>query len=394
MTLKQAVPIVLTLIIIGSCNSTTESKSGLKPIEELGKRLFFDISLSDPPGQSCASCHSPETGFTGPDSEINSHGAVYAGAVNTRFGNRKPSSISYGGQSPILYFDEKEKKWTGGMFWDGRAHGGKLDDPLAEQAGFPFLNPLEHNLTNETMVYRMVKNSDYSELFEQVWGKNSLQESDVNITFERIIRSIAAYERSAEVNPFTSKFDYFTKGQATFTPQEMLGLALFDGKGKCSVCHPSQPDSQGNPPLFTNFTYDNLGFPPNPKNPFYTMPTKFNPDKDKWIDYGLGDFLKTMGHDESIYQTEMGKFKVPTLRNVDKRPFENFVKAYGHNGYFKSLHEIVRFYNTRDIDNWPSPEVSKNLNTNDMGDLGLTTEEEDALVAFMKTLTDGFVPNK
>jgi cytochrome c peroxidase len=90
----------------------------------------------------------------------------------------------------------------------------------------------------------------------------------------------------------------------------------------------------------------------------------------------------------------MGKFKVPTLRNVDKRPFENFVKAYGHNGYFKSLHEIVRFYNTRDVDKWPSPEVNHNINTNDMGNLGLTAEEEDALVAFMKTLTDGFVPNK
>lgn len=394
MILARTALIILTLIAFHSCSTAHDSSSALKPVEELGKRLFFDVTLSEPAGQSCASCHSPETGFTGPDSEINSKGAVYAGAINTRFGNRKPSSISYGGQSPVLYFDATEKKWTGGMFWDGRAHGGKLNDPLAEQAGFPFLNPLEHNLTNETMVYRIVKNSDYTALFEQVWGSHSLKESDVTLTFERILHSIAAYERSAEVNPYTSKFDFFIKGEATFTPQEMLGLALFDGKGKCSVCHPSQPDSQGNPPLFTNFTYDNLGFPQNTNNPYYSMPEQYNPDKEKWTDYGLGEFSKIMDHAESIYQTEMGKFKVPTLRNVDKRPFENFVKAYGHNGYFKSLHEIVRFYNTRDVDKWPLPEVNENINTNDMGNLGLTTEEEDALVAFMKTLTDGFVPHK
>ena len=86
----------------------------------------------------------------------------------------------------------------------------------------------------------------------------------------------------------------------------------------------------------------------------------------------------------------MGKHKVPTLRNVDKRPGVGFTRAYGHNGYFKSLEEIVHFYNTRDIEDWPDPEVSENVNTDELGNLGLTPEEEGAIVAFMKTLTDGY----
>jgi cytochrome c peroxidase len=100
----------------------------------------------------------------------------------------------------------------------------------------------------------------------------------------------------------------------------------------------------------------------------------------------------------------MGRFQVPTLRNVDKRPYPSFVKAYGHNGYFKSLKSIVYFYNTRDVlrrcgttDSgegttcWPAPESADNMNTKFVGRLGLTDEEEDELVSFMQTLTDGFM---
>jgi cytochrome c peroxidase len=122
------------------------------------------------------------------------------------------------------------------------------------------------------------------------------------------------------------------------------------------------------------------------------MPTKWNPDGYNWIDLGLGGFLKSAGYAEEVYETEMGKQKVPTLRNVDKRPYEGFVKAYAHNGYFKSLEEIVHFYNTRDVEDWPLPEVPENVNTDELGNLGLTPEEEAAVVAFMKTLSDGYVP--
>jgi cytochrome c peroxidase len=364
----------------------------LTPMEELGKFLFFDTNLSTPPGQSCAACHAPATGFTGPDSAVNAGMAVYAGAIHTRFGNRKPPSAAYGGDSPVLYFDEDEGLWIGGMFWDGRATGWVLGDPLAEQAQGPFLNPLEQNNPNAKFVVDRVAQSSYAYLFEQAWGLGSLNRKDVLGTYEQIARSIAAYERSAEVNPFSSKFDYYLKGQATLTAQEADGLALFEGKAMCSACHLSAPGPNGEPPLFTDFTYDNIGLPKNPMNPFYYAPPSVNPDRGQWIDPGLGGFLKAAGYPPEVYEPEWGKQKVPTLRNVDKRPYPEFVKAFGHNGFFKSLEAIVSFYNTRDVGMWPPPEVAENVNTDELGNLGLTAEEEAALVAFMKTLTDGYTP--
>ena len=126
------------------------------------------------------------------------------------------------------------------------------------------------------------------------------------------------------------------------------------------------------------------------ENPFYTQPPSINPDGMNWIDPGLGGFLKSIGEP---FESERGKHKVPSLRNVDKRPDPEFVKAYGHNGYFKSLEEITHFYNTRDVEeSWPAPEVADNVNTDELGDLGLTAEEEAAIVAFMKTLSDGYQP--
>jgi cytochrome c peroxidase len=90
----------------------------------------------------------------------------------------------------------------------------------------------------------------------------------------------------------------------------------------------------------------------------------------------------------------MCKHKAPTLRNVDKRPGKKFTKAYLHNGVFKSLETVVHFYNTRDVNPWPTPEVSENVNTEELGDLELTDEEENAIVAFMKTLSDVYTPPK
>lgn len=362
----------------------------LTPIEQLGKFLFFDDILSNAPGQSCATCHAPEVGFTGPDSEINESQAVYPGAVHSRAGNRKPPTAAYGGDSPVLYYDEGEGLWIGGMFWDGRATGWTLGDPLAEQALGPFLNPLEQNLPLARLVVIRVAQSEYAPLFEQVWGPGSLDfVNDVAGSYERIGRSIAAYERSSEVNPFTSKYDFYLKGEVNFTDQEAWGLELFEGKAMCSACHLSEPGPGGEPPLFTDFTYDNLGVPKNPSNPFYSMPRKWNPDGEDWVDYGLGGFLKGAGYP---HEPELGKQKVPTLRNVDRRPYDGFVKAYAHNGFFKSLEEIVHFYNTRDVETWPEPEVPINVNTDELGDLGLTAEEEAAIVAFMKTLSDGYTP--
>jgi cytochrome c peroxidase len=152
--------------------------------------------------------------------------------------------------------------------------------------------------------------------------------------------------------------------------------------------------------LFTDFTFDNLGVPKNPKNPFYKMDKVFlddgspiNPLGADWIDLGLGGFLSTRLEWADVAEENNGKHKVPTLRNVDKRPGKKSPKAYMHNGVFKSLEEVVSFYNTRDTEAWPDPEVPDNVNTGELGDLGLTADEEAAIVAFLKTLSDGYIPN-
>ena len=399
--------ILTTVCLFGSLHAS--ETTSLSPKELLGKHLFFDANLSVPEGQSCATCHDPEVGFTGPDGEINKAGTVYEGAAKGRFGNRKPPASSYGGDSPVLYFDKKEGVWVGGMFWDGRATGKKLKDPLAEQAQGPFLNPLEQNIPDTRTVCMKVKDATYAPLFEQVWGKGSLDcGENVSATYDRIGTSIAAYERSKEANPFSSKFDYWLRKKVKLSDQEMQGLKLYEGKGKCAECHPSKPDRKGTPPLFTDFTYDNLGIPKNPKNPFYSMPSQWNPEGAAFVDTGLGGFLKEAGYKPSQYEPEMGKFKVPTLKNVDKRPSQGTVKAFGHNGFFKSLKEIVHFYNTRDVlgrceklsdprpgeNCWPEPEVSSNLNREELGKLGLTEKEEEAIVAFLRTLSDGYSMEK
>ena len=391
---KRLLPIFIigaTLVLLLAFSGNVGAQdSSLTPLEELGKALFFDKNLSLALDVSCASCHAPEVGWTGPVEAINMGGTVYPGSIPTRFGNRKPPSSAYGGDSPLLHYDEALDSWVGGMFWDGRATGWTLGDPLAEQAQGPFLNPLEQAIPNAKLLCLKVKQSDYAGLYEDIWGALDCV-NDVNGAYESFGRSIAAYERSTEVSSFTSKYDYYLMGQANLTGMEAQGLELFEGKADCSKCHPS--------PLFTDFTYDNLGMPKNPENPFYDMPRKWNPDGEDWVDYGLGSFLMGAGYSEEIYSPELGKHKVPTLRNVDKRPSADFVKAYGHNGYFKSLEEITHYYNTRDVPGagwdgmpWPEPEVSLNINTEELGNLGLTPQEESALVAFMKTLSDGYVP--
>jgi cytochrome c peroxidase len=297
------------------------------------------------------------------------------------------------------------------MFWDGRATGDSLGDPLAEQALGPFLNPLEQNFADAASLVRAVKGSKYAGLFEKVFGPGSLDaDKGPAAAYANIGRALAAYERSAEVNPFSSKFDDFwraarAKGLAVdriseksvkdfrglgLTEREIYGLVIFNGKGLCAKCHVLTPAAEGLPPVFADYKYDNLGIPRNPGNPFFGQDKAFNPDGKAWVDKGLGGFLETVDMYKARAAENIGKHRTPTLRNVDRRPAPEFVKAYMHNGYFKSLKEVVRFYNTRDVAGagWPAPEIAANVNRTEMGNLGLTGDEEDAIVDFMKTLTD------
>jgi cytochrome c peroxidase len=421
--------LIFTLILVGSAlflfaivaYAAQPPQPSLAAIEQLGKSIFFDENLSINVNQSCADCHAQEAGWTGPIEDINASGAVYEGSIPGRFGNRKPPSSGYATLSPILYLDKKGL-FVGGNFWDGRATGERLGNPAADQAQGPFLNPKEQALPDlACVVYQVCSATDYPVSFQEVWGTEgcdidwpndvetvcateggtvSLSAEDrtkSEMNYDNIALSIAAYEGSTEVNAFSSKYDYALIGQAKLSKQERFGFALFQGKGGCSSCH----ISSGKQPLFTDFTYDNLGIPKNPANPVYLYDPGF-------IDLGLGGFLASRADYSEFADENDGKVKVPTLRNVDLRPFEGFVKAYGHNGYFKSLEGIVHFYNTRDVldtcpgdyseamalaaDCWPLPEVSANMNTSELGNLGLTTDEEAAIVAFLKTLSDGYEP--
>jgi cytochrome c peroxidase len=386
--------------------SAATAPATLTALQQLGKNLYFDSALSAPAGQSCATCHDPAVGWTGPKEEINQGGAVYPGAVHDRFGNRKPPSAAYATPSPVLHYDAQEELFIGGNFWDGRATGWLLGEPAAEQAQGPFLNPAEQNLPDAATLVSKVCTSAYGDQFRSIYGSDIC--SNVTNAYNAIGQAIFAYENSAELNAFSSKYDHYLRdpGKYPLTAQELLGLKLFedDDKGKCAECHPSAPGEDGSPPLFTDFTFDNLGLPKNPANPTYRMPKELNPDGAAWVDPGLGGFLAGVPRFAHLAERNLGLHKVPTLRNVDKRPHADFVKAFGHNGVFKSLKEIVHFYNTRDtlpacestldakpgMNCWPQPEVAANVNTEELGKLGLSEEEEWAIVAFLQTLNDGW----
>jgi cytochrome c peroxidase len=351
----------------------------------LGRLLFFDAGLSEPPGQACATCHEPGHAFADPDSKQPTSRGVH----RDRFGSRNTPSAMYMAFSPPFHFDAKEQHYVGGQFWDGRAAS------LEEQAKGPFLNPVEMaNADKRSVVAKVRASSRLAPRFDQLWGAGALD--DVDVAYDRIAAAIAAFERSPELAPFTSKYDAYLAGKAKLSAAERRGLKLFEDekKGNCAACHPSQRGPKGEPPLFTDFTYDNLGVPRHPGNPFYTQAKEHNPAGGRHVDLGLGAVVNK--------PSEHGKFKVPTLRNID------LTAPYMHNGYFTSLSAVVEFYNDRDVRRrckseaseadaqrarcWPAPEVAANVNKDEMGRLRLTKRDIDDIVAFMRTLTDGYEP--
>ncbi|HEX5632152.1 MAG TPA: cytochrome c peroxidase, partial [Gemmatimonadales bacterium] len=343
---------LLALVALGACadestsvdgaasTTTAKSLSTDAAVIAVGRAIFFDDRLSLNGNQSCAACHAPAWGWTGPNATINAGGSVYEGSIAGAFGDRKPPSSAYATQSPILHYDGE--LFEGGNFWDGRATGERLGNPAAEQALGPFLNPAEQALPDPASVIARICAGPYSAAFLAVAGTGACDPANTAATYDFIGSSIAAFEASPEVNAFTSKFDHYLTGQARLTPQEHQGLGLFTGKGKCAACHvlddmggrrdrdrdePRAGARRGTRALFTDFTFDNLGIPKNP----------VNPQGQGYTDRGLRNFLLTRGEWAALADANDGKHKVPTLRNVDKRPTPSSVKAYGHNGYFKTL---------------------------------------------------------
>lgn len=351
---------ITTLCVAETTQLSTAEVSKLTPAQQLGKHIFFDENLSSPAGQSCASCHDPKTAF----SDANLSTPVSNGAVEGRTGTRNTPPLGYTVFSPVFHFDNEESLYFGGQFLDGRAAN------LTEQAKKPFLNADEMNNRDEAEVVDKLRFAAYADLFKQVYGLDVL--NNTNQAFQAIADALAAFENAPIFNRFSSKYDYFLAGQAELTEQERDGLELFNDakKGNCAACHPSSSDNK-QPPLFTDFSYDNLGTPKNP-----AILAKKGQD---FVDLGLGAIVNNVN--------ENGKFKVPTLRNIAK------TAPYMHNGVFQTLREAVDFYNSRDTDpKWPAPEVAENVNKDELGSLNLNAAEIDAIVAFLRTLTDGYHP--
>ncbi len=367
----------------GLADSVLPNSKNLNVKAQLGQKLFFDTNLSEPAGQACSSCHNPDFAFTDSDkSQPTSKG------VNPEFhGNRNAPTAMYMAHSPVFYFDRAEGIYKGGQFFDGRAA------TLEDQAKGPFLNPIEMGNPNAETVVEKVKVASYAEEFNAIYGSGALNDSTQ--AYNYIANAIAEFERSPVFNRFSSKYDFYLFGKATFTAQERRGLAVFEGKGNCVACHSNRP-IKDTPPLFTDFSYDNIGVPKNAESLFYSMPSKFNPAGAKFVDLGLGGHLNIFKDD--------GKFKVPTLRNIA------LTSPYTHNGYFKELRNVVEFYNTRNIKRhcanpltneteslaqkcWAIPEVTQNVNFNELGNLKLSSRDIDDLVAFLETLTDGYGQN-
>jgi cytochrome c peroxidase len=452
----------------------------LTPVEQLGKDLGFDITLSDPPGYACFTCHTPETGFASPGppegSEVNAILGIPSGVVPGRFRERKPATYAMSAFSPIgPFFDANLGVYIGGVFWDGHA------PDEAHQALQPFIDANEMaNLSSNgiqdpvaggfsALVVKKVQSRPYAPLFKRVYGRDVFKKYTPQQIYTIIGEAIAAYEASAEVNPFNSKWDaskYGTPPQNLYTlsDSEERGRILFGigpnpsnnpnfGKAQCFQCHTSvnltflQAEIEGKE-TFTMFCYANIGVPRNPNNPFYentdavSNPLGFNPLGTNFIDWGLGrnpnpapDGTRFFNTTPGDIQQFRGLMKAPSLRNSDKRPSSDFVRAYMHNGVFKSLEEVVHFYNKRniavdgngnevafDLRNGPPagttpllppPEVLDNVQnvagltpaqaaaqgvsgvvaTNgQVGNLQLTPSQETDVVNFLKILSDGFGP--
>src|SRR5690349_12673369 len=260
----------------------------VQQIELLGKLMLYDKDLSVYRNEACAFCHTPETGFTGPVSELNRTTGSYPGSVRTRFSDRKPQSHAYAPLAPVLHYNPGQGDLVGGNFWDMRATGRRLGNPAAEQAQGPPTNPVEMGLPDIACAVYRASQRPYRALFEKVWGQQAfaiawpndveqvcdqpgpppasdpmpvhlgpLDRGRAHTTFDQMTQSIAGYEAAAEVTPFTSKFDAVLAGKAQFATQEKAGYDLFRGKARCNGRH--RDGGPGEDPLFTDFTASNIG---------------------------------------------------------------------------------------------------------------------------------------
>jgi cytochrome c peroxidase len=365
-------------------------------LAELGRRLFFDPSLSASGRLACASCHDPTHAY-GPPGER----AVMPGGKDMRqSGLRAVPSLRYLQATPAFteHFRDSDDEGdasvdngpTGGLTWDGRVDRGR------DQARLPLLSALEMANDSPAVVVEAVRRSPHAELLRRAFGTDIF--ADPDRAFDGILEALEAYEqRYAEFYPYSSKYDAFLDGKAELTGREARGLALFNDpeKGNCAHCHLSARSNDGALPQFTDYGLAALGVPRNPAIPANADPT--------FYDLGMCGPLRRDLADRGEY---CGMFKSPSLRNVALR------RAFFHNGVFRTLRQVMEFYVERDThpEKWYPPEADGTVRKYDdlppqyhanvnieppfdrhLGDRPrLSSEEIDDIIAFLQTLTDGY----
>ena len=336
----------------------------------LGEALFLDANLSLNRTQSCASCHDPARGFSDPGGA-----AVSRGDDGVSLGDRNAPALGYVALVPPFQ-RTRAGRYVGGLFHDGRAA------TLEVQAGGPVLNPIEMGLPDKSAVReRLAENAAYTRAFEALFGLGVLSDDDA--AFAAMTRALAAFERMPDLAPFDSRYDLFLRGEAELTRQEARGRDLFfDPEAtNCSLCHQMSASAQDRREPFTSFEYHNIGVPVN------TAARAGNGMVGR--DPGL------LGNPAVDHPAEAGRFRVPGLRNVA------VTGPYMHNGVFADLRTAVRFYNKYQSSRkkwqtnpetgrtWRMPETFQTLAVGELTrGQALTEREIDAVVAFLKTLTD------
>lgn len=340
-------------------------------LEALGEALFFDTNLSANRTQACATCHDPDSGFADP------RGMASIGDDGASLGDRNAPTVTYAAHTPAFGRD-KDGRWHGGQFWEGRAAS------LEDQAGGPPLNPIEMGMPDKaSVVARIKENSAYVAAFDALLGAGVLEEADSG--YGALTRALAAFERTDQFSSFDSKYDRYLRGEVKLSAEESLGETLFFSQQftNCNLCHQlnERPAAEGE--VFTNYQYFNIGVPNN------VGLREMNGVQPDLVDQGLA------AHPEVNDPAEAGKFRVPTLRNVA------VTGPYMHNGVFEDLRTVVLFYNKynsiaekRQINPetgsvFGPPPVPETLATVELTEgPALKDREIDAIVAFLKTLTD------
>jgi cytochrome c peroxidase len=350
----------------------------------LGRAIFSDDRLSEPPGTSCASCHDPARAFAG------THGSdigVPQGSRPGHFARRATPSVLYMRYVPAFhYFEDDEAPAPspyGGFFWDGRS------DAIARLVEQPILNPDEMNAGDPQRVAAKIAGAPYVEPFRARFGALT----DAKAVMRGLGTALEAYLKSDEMTPASSKYDAYVRGEATLTPQEKRGLEAFKDplRGACVGCHRmNETSTHPARSMFTDYGFDAVGVPRNGALPGNRDPRSY--------DFGLCERKDT--RTPSNDPKWCGSFRTPSLRNVAMR------ETFMHNGEFRSLRDVVVFYATRatnpgrwypagtKFDDLPEKYrenvniYNRPYNGREGGTPPMDDDDIDAIVAFLGTLTD------